>query len=343
MKLRWFTVGAALATAAGVAWLLWPVFRWAVPEMDLWWLVPMARRHLEGRSAAGVARFLLSPAPINLGQPLLKAYLYPAAMWGWPVQNLMAVAMAFHLANGWLIADVGRRLGLTEGVSRSAGVVYLCLFAQFHAVFWPVASQHVVALFTILGVFWLYLRGSFGWMLAAGAVASLGRSAFLAPVLIVAHGVATSKDSTERVRRFDRCLPLFLVYMVYPAAMLSFAGDIILNEAIVRMPAPPLMKMAALLALGGAALAAVRRMLLLKPAGARALLWFGLAGLWAVLFLKDHRQIFLPYNAWVPWTALWSSFLDPFRTALGTDTTEPYHYLTAQISLFSMGLSALGA
>lgn len=314
------------------------------------------RHQTQDRPLLEVLGFLLSPAPLNLGQPLLKLYLLPAGRWGWSVQGLVALTMAFHLLNGLLAARVGRLLGLSRWVAGSAAAVYLCLFAHFHAVLWPTASQHVVAVFSVLGLLWLYLHaeklaaaGDPGWKswfraaLAAAAVASLGRSALLAPALMIVHLAVTSAKPEQRVARFDRWLPLFGLFMIYPAVMFSFVGDVILNETIVRWPAPPLVKMAGLLALGAAGLALLRQSLRLSGKSARWL-GFGLAaGIWLILVLKDQRQVMLPYNGLVPWVGLWTSFLDPVRSALWTDSTEPYHYLMAQISPWSVGLSLLAA
>lgn len=353
---RWFYGGIALTAGLLLA-LLWPVARCAAPETDLTWMLPMMREHLEGRPLPQMLRFLLSPGPILLGQPLLKLYLLPAALWGWPVAALTGIAMGVHFLNGLLIAAVGRRLGLTGWVSGSAAVVYLSFFAHFHSILWSPAAQHLIAVSTILGMLWLYLKteerlaaGDSRWRrflrltLAVGAVASLGRSAILAPLLILAHLFSVSAGAQERLQRFDRWLPLFVLSMVYPAVMFAFVGDVILNDTIVRLPIHPLAKLAALMGLGMAALGVLRMGLRSwRAAAGGRMLWGGIAVIWVVLLLRDHRQILLPYNGLLPWTALWSSFLDPFQTALRIDSTEPYHYLLAQISPFSLGLSVVAA
>ena len=357
MKIRWFRVLVALAAAGTFAGLLWPVVRSAAPENDLWGMLPMMRHQLEGCSLPQVLRFLLSPAPINFGQPLLKAYLLPAASWGWPLGVLIAAAIGIHFLNSLLVGSVGRMLGLSPWVSGSAAVAYLSLFAHFHAILWPPAAQHLMAVFAILGMLWLYLkteeqvsdgkakwRGWFALALVAGAIASLSRSVILAPILILTHLVAVSRSPEERLRCFDRWFPLFALFMIYPSAMLSFVGDSILNDKIVCLPAPPIVKMVVLIGLGLAGLVLIR-LWLGRDLGAiwRRLLWIGVPAVWVCLALLDHRQILLPYNGVIPWTALWTSFLNPFQSALGLDSTQPYYYLMAQISPFSLGLSAAGA
>ncbi len=358
MKTRWFGAALALAAAGLFAGLMWPAVRFAVPETDLHWMLPLIRQHSEGRSLPEVLKFLISPAPITFGQPVMKIFLFPAAVWGWPVGALIAISVGIHCLNALLLAAVGRGLGLSAWVSGSAAIVYLSLFAHFHSVLWPPAAQHLVAISSILGILALYFkteervkadppawRGLFWLTLAAAAVSSLGRSLILLPLLILTHLLAVSRSPEERLSRFDRWLPLFGIFLVYPAVMVALVGDVILNDRIASLPVPPLVKLAGVLGLGIAGLAALRQLLRyrLEEAG-KWLVWAGIGAGWVVFALKDHRQLFLPYNGLVPWTALWASFLNPFQSALGTDSTQPYHYLTAQISLFSMGLSAgLGA
>ena len=251
----------------------------ALPELDLWWMIPMVRQYLAGQSLVGTLSFVFSPAPIMLGQPLLKGYLLLAGEWGWSIKALIGVAMAIHVANACWISGVGRLLGLSRWVSASASIVYLTFFAQFHSYLWPTASQHVVAIFTVLAVLWFYLktekwvesdhpawRGLLLITLAAGAIASLGRSALLAPILILTHITLASKDPEQRLRRFDRWLPLFVLFMIYPALSLSFIGDLIINNAIVRMPGPAWVKMVGLVSAGLAGLGLLRSVWRATPA-----------------------------------------------------------------------------
>lgn len=315
------------------------------------------KQHLADRSPGEALRFLFSPGPILIGQPLLKFYLAPYVLWDWPLQRLIAVSLGFHLANALLINGVGQRLGLSPQVSRSAGWVYLCLFAHFHSFFWPTAAQHVMSLTAILGVLWLYLRTEerlsaregdwhrgYAATLAVGAVASLGRSTLLAPLLVLSHGLLVSRDPQERFARFIRWMPLYLLFMIYPAWSLSFVGDVILNDAIVRLPAPPLVRMAFLVGFGMVVLVLFRFFLKRNPGrSVRRWLGIGIGLLWVMLLLRDHRQLVLPYNGWVPWAGLWGLFLNPFQGALAVSSTEPYYYLSLLISPFFLGLSAMGA
>ncbi len=356
MSIRWGSAGAALAAAGLFIALLWPVIRTAAPETDLWWMLPLMRDRLQGRPLWEGLGFLFSPGPILLGQPLLKIFLAPAGIWGWSVPMLIGVAIGFHLLNAWLVGSVGQLLGLSRWVSRSAAAVYLSCFAHFHSFFWPTAFHHLVAVFTILGVLWLYLkteegaaaarpgwRGLFALTLAAGAAASLERSAILVPILILWHLLVVSRSPEERRRRFDRWMPFFLLFMIYPAFALAFVGDPFINNVIVRLPIPPWVRVAILIGPGIAVLFLLRALLRRRsPWPWRRILWTAVPALWVALFLKDHRQVLLPYNLMVPWAAIWASFLDPFGSALAVKSTEPFHYLTGQISLFSMGFSALG-
>jgi len=328
-------------------------------ENDLWWMVPMVSHHVEGRSLWEILHFLLSPAPKVLGQPILKLYLFLWSSWvGLYTLHLILISIGFHFANAWLLYRVNQQLGLNPTASLFSALVYLTLFAHFHAILWPTAVQHTIAVFTILSVLSLYLktegqvhtnphgyRRALFLTFAMGILASLQRSALIAPVLILTHILVGSKDSLERQARYDRWLPLFLAFSIYPVISLALVGDVIINDAFVKAPLPAFMKM--ILLFGGVwvFLLLIRRSLRVSfqgpylRKGVLALGGVTLLVLFGFLCLRDHRQLLLPYNALVPLNAILVSFLEPIRTALLIDSTEAYHLIPPQVSFYSLCLS----
>ncbi len=358
---RWFYGGCFVALAAAFLAIIRQPWVMALPENDLWWMLPTLAQQTEGKSFLELARFLLGPWPIEFGQPVLKSYLFLVTVFANnPIQSLMGVSVVVYAATAALLYRVCRLMELTREVAFGAAVVFLTAFSHFYAVLWPAAFQHLFACFTILVVLSGYLqiearptsslsgaRWLYGWTLAWVVVASLQRSAVIAPLLIAAHLLVVSRDPKERLNRFNRWLPLFVAALVYPTFALAFAGDVIINDAIVQWAIPAGVKWGVLLALGGVALGAFR--LLLKGGAGflrhSRLGWIVLAislGLvWGWLALRDTRQLLLPYNALSPLVTSLATFLNPLQTARLMDSSQAQHYIPAQMSLWAGGLTVL--
>ncbi len=334
----------------------------SAPETDLWWMLPTLSLWTQGKGPVELGWFLFAPAPKLFEQPVLKFVLwFFSDFLRLPYRSLIVVDLWIHFANAFLVMQLSRVLRLGGRVGFLAGLVYLTFFGHFHAYFWPTAAQHMLAVFTILSILVLYLKteelfaaGSgtarrFWWLtLAAGLLGSLQRSTLVAPAAVLAHLLLASSGPAQRPERFNRWWPLLALYPVYCIFSLSFVGDMVFNTGIYKFPLPAWAKAAGLvggvlLGLGAVwlALSWVRR----HPPR-RSFGWILAGGLvlvvYAGLFLKDKREILLPYNALIPFTGLLGSFLEPIQNAFQMDSTQGYHVVPPRINaallLFSLVL-----
>lgn len=336
-----------------------PEIQSLVPENDLWWMIPAVFHQIEGKSVGQILGFLLSPVPIGFGQPMLKMYLFLLTVWAeLYTRHLVFISMLFHFGNSGLLYRVCRQMGLMPSVSFFSALVYFTLFVHFHAVLWPTAFQHLLAVFTLLALLSLYLsteelserkdpaaRWIYGATFAVGILASLQRSLLIGPILFLTHILFCSKDASQRKARYDRWLPLFVAFSLYPIFSLALVGDVIVNDALVELPLPGAWKFLLLFVGTLGILKGIRALLAISPMadrlrkGARFGIGFSVVVLLALLCLQDKRQLFLPYNGLVPFATALASFLDPIRTALSIDSTEAYHFLPPQVSFFGLLLS----
>ncbi len=343
-----FAVAAAVALLYAV--LIGPEILRAVPEDDLFWMFPAMAEW--GRMGSGWDRllFLFSPAPINLGQPALKLYLSLETLCGWSMSALLVLAVFFHALNALLIAWLGREMGLSRRVSASAGLVTFSSFALFHATLWPTAVQHVLGLTTLLALLCLYLsverrirhhrpwRAMQGAALGVAVLGSLQRSVWMAwPLLLLQIGVSGAEPA-DRVRRFDRWLPLWVTGSIYPIVLMAGVGDIIVGREWAQLPGGWPVRMAGLGLAAAAGLVVIRGLL-----GRRIGAWAGTAAailFWLFLLGQDRRQILLPYNLLVPLSTALASVLDPIGAALQIDSAAPYHYLRPETAAWLLLASA---
>lgn len=341
-------------------WIVGPVIFSAVPETDLWWMIPTVSHETEGKSLGQSLRFLLGPFPLGFGQPILKLYLLLAtSSHGLCIRHLILLSVLFHFGNALLLTRVSRQFGLSRDIAFFSGFMYLTIFPHFHAVLWPTAFQHVLAVFTILLVLHLYLRteekfqsgasesgGRIFWAaIMAGLLASLQRSAaILVSVLLLAHILICSRTPLERQAKYDRWLPLFVVFSFYPSLSLAFVGDVIVHQAIAQWSLSP---WARFFFLFGAVLASLSliRFLVYRPMTRPVrrfgifLLFLGAAALFGSLCLHDKRHLLLPYNVLVPFATTLASYLDPLPTALLIDSTEAFHFIPPQVSFYVLCVS----
>ena len=351
--------GAAALLGTLFIGVLYGPLKTALPENDIWWMMPTVAHYTAEQPFWPLARFLLSPAPLILGQPVLKIYLWLGlALFGGATTPLLCISLAVHLANGVLLYLFGRQLAFGRRVSICAALVYLTFFAHFHAYLWPTAFQHLFGVTTILSLISLYLhteslgptspraRQWFLTTLTAALFASLQRSTLIAPALILAHILCSSKNASERAVRYDRWLPLFLLYAIYPIMALTFIGDPIIATALARTPLGHALTAGALLAVVLAGLCILRGLVRAYPRYrhrrllTRALPVAGLFAAWVALVLRDHRQLLLPYNALLPLVSSLTSFLDPIHKALALDAAEPYYQMPAQAGVAVVLLAA---
>ena len=340
----------------------------ATLELDLWWMLPAVSSRVEGKSLLQIAAFILAPTPRALEPPVVKAFMFLATpVVGLSLKALILISLVVHCASAFLLYRVLRQCGLSARGSFFTGGFYFALSANFHAYLWPVGFQHLFAVFTILLTLHLYLAaenrmrarsGGYPWAygaaLGAALLASLQRSALIAPGLILMEILVRPRKPGERLALYRRWFPLFAVSLLYPAWALTLCDDGILTGMILHSglptaiqdfllpsgftarPFPHVPKYLLLLGAGlagllglGALLGALRRWGRAgKPILAASLLLAGLA----LFGFQDRRQLLFPYNAGVPFVTTLASFLYPMRMALTMDSTEMGYTLPAQIS-----------
>lgn len=341
------------------AWTFYRLAVQAVLENDLWWMIPMVHRAVDGKGAWEVLGYLLSPFPQKLGLPALKILLVLVGEgFGWQLPPILATAVLLHFLNGGLLYFFGRGLRLSRKVSLLASCLYLCFFPHFHAIVWPTAFQHLAAVATILALLTCVLkierfeaegpRTPTGWRIGfwmLAVAASVQRSGLIAPVCMTVH-LLLDRNLQRRWERFGRWMPFFLFFPVYQMFSVSFFGDVKLSMAVVRWPLPFPVRFS-ILWIGAAAVLFLVR-LALQPRKTAAGIWAGRALLFsagavvAYYLLRDKRQLLLPYNLAVPWVAAVSGFLYPVETAMRLNIAHPFHGIPSGISAVNL-LLALGA
>lgn len=327
-------------------------------ENDLWWMIPSFEVYTEGRSLLEQFLFLVNPAPIRLGQGALKMMLWlHQQVLGGNLTRLVWLSVGIHFLNAGLVFALGKAMGWRRRDSGLSALVYLAFFPQFHAYLWPVASQHLIASTTLLGLLTLYWMAERSvqtgppawqrrWRMAAFAVGLLGslqRSVLLAPGLIGLHILFRREG---RVQRWDRWLPLFALFLPYPLWSLTVVGDDRLTTFFAQLPFSPSVRFLLFFIPGVFLLLLSRRLMrgMESKRFSRGVRWVAMAAVLsgaATLICLDRRQLFLGYNGLVPlWTCL-GAFLQPVQAALRMNGVEPFCGIPPQISPLLIGMSAI--
>lgn len=351
-----FLTGTLLA---GFWFFLREPVRMALPENDLWWMIPTFQTLVRQRSGLDQLAFLFSPWPIRLGQPLLKVMFFLLQKAGHDQLSTLAVVLAaVHLLNAFLLFRLALAFGLRRRIAWMAGLIAACFFPQFHSYLWPVALQHLSAVTFLLAILCLWLKGEslgardprkrfYGWItLGLTLAGSLGRGLLLLPLLLLGDLWLNSESASSRRRRFERVWPLLAVFLIYPLGAIVWVGDDRLTTVLSEVGFAPWVRYTAALAAGLGALFLLgwifrwceqarweRRLSIALGVGAAAV-----AGL---LFRWDHRQILLPYNLLVPLTTCLGAFLEPFSCALRIDDAEILYGIPPAVSPFLLILSVV--
>ncbi|PIQ89722.1 MAG: hypothetical protein COV72_01615, partial [Candidatus Omnitrophica bacterium CG11_big_fil_rev_8_21_14_0_20_42_13] len=213
------------------------------------------------------------------------------------------------------------------------------------------AFQHLAVVFFLLLVLNLYLKADsvsdkpayfyFWWALTllANLAASFSRlSILIIPLAIGAH-ILLSDDSRQRIIRYTRWLPLFITYLGYPLFLLMFAGEDRLNIDLTGWNAPfkyPIAVITGIVLLFG-----LRAVFILfrndrpNPVIKKAVLIAAVCAVYLVLCLKGVKYAILPFDIWVPFTGMLSTFLQPLQSAFLIDSTRHMHFIYLQMSLFN--------
>lgn len=331
----------------------------AFPETDLWWMIPTLFHYVDGKSFSDVFSFLISPSPIGFGQPALKIYLFLIlSVFGLQTKHLIFASIGVHFVNSGLLFLLSKKLGLDNRISFFSALTYLTIFAHFHSYMWPTAAQHVLAMFFILLVLNLYMtvdrlikdnkpyRWYFVLTLAVSVSASFQRGTIIAPVLMLLHILVCSDENSERVKKYGLWLPLFIAYLIYPSAALTFVGDVILTTFIAEIPVSPILKFLLVFLGGVLCLVFIKVSLWTYPRYKQReiLRWLSIMmvpGILLLLYLKDVRNLLLPYHVMIPFISLLTAFLEPLQQVFAIDSTEAHHVITPRISVFSFLLGLL--
>lgn len=320
-------------------------------EHDLLWFIPTIYRSLEGLSGINIMRFLLDPAPIMYGIPSLKIYAFFVFTFFGPIAKyFIATAILFHLGSSGLLFSLSRKMGFDLRTSFFSAITYLTLFAHYQAYMWPMAAQHLFAVFFIMLVLSLYLETD-RRILTGGAhrfyyfatiisnfLASFCRtSVVIIPLAVIVHIIFCSRDAATRVKRFNTWLPLFVIYLFYPLITLTYVGDNRINIYLANANhhIVYLMLFAAGVAglfLFGWVLKIAEKIEITKRLR-RTVLIGVIVCIYVILCVKDIKNLFLPYNMFIPFAGILASFLEPIRNALSNDSARPLGYICLQLSV----------
>ena len=352
--------------------LLYSYIKNSFLENDLLWFIPGLLRSTQGKSAYELIYYLLSPKPIWF-VITLKTYAFPVLyLFGAFAKYFISISIIFHFVNSTLLYLVSRRLGLNIRISFFSSLMYLTLFAHFHAYLWPMAFQHLLIIFFFLCGLFLYLetdrrrqelrryRSLFILTLLINFAASFCRvSILILPISILAHILLSSRDLNQRLNRYNFWMPLFCIYLIWPLIFL-IVGDVALqglsrpinllfqNYGLGgiwsgKFSSP--LKFLLFFSLGLSFLFIFKKMLVVFNRHAKffkiSLIIF-FAVLAVVLFIiGGPKRLLVPFNMIAPFTGILASFLEPLSNSLLIDSSLPYHFIPLQVNAFYLLLSLL--
>lgn len=319
-------------------------------ENDLWWMIPSLLYYTEGKSLLEILKFLFGLEPYMLGSPVAKSFLFfVSKVFGLLPKNFIFILLILHFFNSVLLFFLSKRLKLSLRISFLSALTYLAFYAHFESYMWLFNLQHLIVTFFILLVLSLYLKTdeliSGGeryykfWILSIAfnfAATFLRMSILILPAVILFHILFCSKDDKERLKKYDIWLPLFISYIIYPLITLTSVGDD-QTEVFLRIKSIPFILNWVIFFAGGLlCLIAFRvvvknytRFLPKRLGWLLILLIF-----WIVATIKDIRNLILPYNIMVPFSATLNSFLTPIQSVLLLDSTQGSYQIHSQMSSF---------
>jgi hypothetical protein len=335
-------------------------------ELDLAWFVPGVLREARGLGILEGFGYLLRLFPQYFASPTLKVYtIFSAWLFAPLAKNFIFVSIVFHFGCSGLLYLLSKNLGFNARISFFSSIMYLTLFAHFHAYMWPMAFHHLVAVFFILLGLNLYLRTdrlissrkrwglSYACSLAVSGLAALcSFSVLILPAIVMSHILFCSRGHDDRIRKYNIWFPLFIIYPLRHF-MTFLAGEVrivsvfnkfmpfIGNADFATIPLKALFMLVLVLI----ALLIFRQFLIAykKDYIRRIFKWAAIMGIAAVIFiliiLGGVKRLFIPYNMAVPFEGILMSFLDPIKDALSMDSAHAYYFIPLQISVFGFLLS----
>lgn len=347
-------------------------------EQDLFWFIPSVIGSVKGLSFGRLLAYFLNPFPLRDSMPVLKVYIYSVlSLFGPFARYFMNVSLIFHFACSILLFFLGKNLGLNSRISFLSGLIFLTLFAHFHAYMWPMAFMHVATIFFIFLVLIFYLKTDklivhnqrFGRFyiptLVINFFAPLCRLSILSlPVMVLAHILFCSKDNAERIKKYKIWMPLFATYLIYPLFLISSGEfrfqaliepflakcgphfrDLLSHSFFVKVNSG--MGFFVLFLAGLFLLYAFKAVLVfysnLSYRAKRLLksvFIITAAFLLAALIIQGWPQrLFIPYNIFAPFIGIVSSFLNPLDNAMLVDPARSNYSVPLQLNILSLFIS----
>ncbi|MBU2541487.1 MAG: hypothetical protein KJ593_06270 [Candidatus Omnitrophica bacterium] len=329
-------------------------------EEDLLWLLPTVAQEAKNLSVFQLIRFFFSQLPIEQASASLKIYSFIImSLFGPLARYFIFVSVLFHFACSILLFFVCKKLGLNSKISFFSALVYLTLFAHFHAYMWPMAFQHLIVVFFILFVLNFYLRTDelissnkkyrsyYILTLIFNLVASFSRaSIFILPAMIMTHILFCSKNHDERIRKYDIWLPLFATYLIYPLVTFAF-GETRLFMFFHNVNIPIFTKYLIMFFSGAFCLFTLRVILRLPQFNhfIKKLKWLSIIALFVLALLLiamgGAKRLLIPYNFLVPFLGILASFIHPLTNVFLIDSVRTYHFIPFQLDSYSLILGIL--
>jgi len=333
-------------------------------EHDLLWFVPTIFQQTKGLTFFGLIEYLIRPFPLWFEVASLKIYVFSVlSLLGPSAKNFLFASVLIHFFCSALLFSVSRSLGLNERTSFLSSLMYLTLFAHFHVYMWPMAFQHLIAIFFILLGLDSYLRTDrlidekkhyvrfFAITLLINIMASFCRiSIFILPIIILAHIIFCSKDKETSLRKYSIWLPLFAIYLFYPLITIAF-GDVRIGrffnafipykETGVISAAAVFGKFSVLFLVGLFVLFAIRAVLAMRDrqgfakAFKHTCIGAAIASMITLIAIGGPKRLLIPYNILAPFVGILASFLAPVKNALLIDSSRPHYFIPLQTSVFN--------
>lgn len=335
-------------------------------EQDLWWFIPTVSQITEGLSFAKTFGFLFAIKPLWTGVASLKIIAFSIlSLFGPQAKYFIFFSILIHFACSYLLFSIARKVGMNYRVSLFSALMYLTLFAHFHAYIWPMAFQHLAVTFFTLLVLNFYLKTdqlitsrspSFRsyWVLtlALNLMASFCRlSILLLPLIILAHILFCSEGGKDKSRKYNIWIPLFITYLFYPLITLTYVGDIKLSMFFSKINIPARYPFLFIFAAAFLFLFSLILFFLQNYRPKRISRWIlviissgiflALLGLKDIGLLTSMKNLLLFYNLLVPFAGLLASFLHPIQNALLIDSSSVDHFIPPQVDVFNMLLTLL--
>ncbi|PIQ90021.1 MAG: hypothetical protein COV72_00055, partial [Candidatus Omnitrophica bacterium CG11_big_fil_rev_8_21_14_0_20_42_13] len=371
-KIRLIYAGIYALAAAIFLKMVYACAAQSVFEQDLLWFVATLARVVKNMPFLQLIAYLFGPYPLWFEMPSLKIYTFCVLnVFGPLPKYFIIISIFFHFLNSLLLYFLGRQLKLGERISFLSSLLYLSLFAHFHAYMWPMAFQHTSVIFFILSGLLLYLKTDeligkhreyaayFILTLLCAFAGSFSRlSILILPCMVMAHILLCSKDSAERARKYGIWIPFFSIYLIFPLLTIVM-GDARFRALVRPLKAYDISRYVPfnqmyfslwflILCLSGLIFIFLFRYILEAQAKKNFQKYVRLISITALsalaIFLLatgGPKRLLIPYNAIVPFVGILASFLHPVQLALLMDPARPLYFIPLGMDTFNVLLGAL--